>query len=265
MSWFDCLYRMCCCSICCDQRLSLLQLSDLPVVSKNSRTTWYRWLPPNFYDLLNRIRCSDHWLQVCNHCQGILKLAPKNYLFLKSSISTDHSTVNASMFQSHSKKIPFVLLLLLPSFARTVQISSCHPFFYDLSYCSLRSDSSPDFVFQVIAWQFWSVARGFSTWRWAKETMQRNVVLLSKTIVAQHFKLLTGLLHLCNFKFLSSCQHTSRNCCAGRSCSDHGEAVRLTLLADMEMLYIKETVFGVRDGAPLMDCTHPCLIALAAA
>ena len=104
MSWFDCLYRMCCCSICCDQRLSLLQLSDLPVVSKNSRTTWYRWLPPNFYDLLNRIRCSDHWLQVCNHCQGILKLAPKNYLFLKSSISTDHSTVNASMFQSLRRK-----------------------------------------------------------------------------------------------------------------------------------------------------------------
>jgi hypothetical protein len=38
-----------------------------------------------------------------------------------------------------------------------------------------------------------------------------------------------------------------------------------TLLADMEMLYIKETVFGVRDGAPLMDCTLPCLVALAAA
>jgi hypothetical protein len=38
-----------------------------------------------------------------------------------------------------------------------------------------------------------------------------------------------------------------------------------TLLADVEMLYIKETVFGVRDGAPLMDCTHPCLVALAAA
>ena len=35
--------------------------------------------------------------------------------------------------------------------------------------------------------------------------------------------------------------------------------------ADVEMLYIKETVFGVRDGAPLMDRTHPCLVALAAA
>jgi hypothetical protein len=38
-----------------------------------------------------------------------------------------------------------------------------------------------------------------------------------------------------------------------------------TLLADMEMLYIKEIMFGVRDGAPLMDCTHPYLVALAAA
>ena len=54
-------------------------------------------------------------------------MAQKNSLFLKSSISTDHCTVNASMFQSHSKKIPFVLLLLLPSFARTVQVSYCHP------------------------------------------------------------------------------------------------------------------------------------------
>ena len=35
--------------------------------------------------------------------------------------------------------------------------------------------------------------------------------------------------------------------------------------ADVEMMYIKETVFGVRDGAPLMDRSHPCLAALAAA
>ena len=35
--------------------------------------------------------------------------------------------------------------------------------------------------------------------------------------------------------------------------------------ADVEMMYIKETVFGVRDGAPLMDCSHPCRAALAAA
>ena len=27
--------------------------------------------------------------------------------------------------------------------------------------------------------------------------------------------------------------------------------------ADVEMLYIKETVFGVWDEALLMDCTHP--------
>jgi len=31
------------------------------------------------------------------------------------------------------------------------------------------------------------------------------------------------------------------------------------------VVYIKETVFGVRDGAPLMDRSHPCLAALAAA
>jgi hypothetical protein len=76
-----------------------------------------------FYDLLNRIRCSDH------HCQGILKLAQKNSLFLKSSISKDHCTVNSSISQSHSKKIPFVLLLLLPSFARTVRIQVATQFF----------------------------------------------------------------------------------------------------------------------------------------
>ena len=33
--------------------------------------------------------------------------------------------------------------------------------------------------------------------------------------------------------------------------------------ADVEMLYIKETVFGVRDGAPPMDRSHPCIAALA--
>jgi hypothetical protein len=32
----------------------------------------------------------------------------------------------------------------------------------------------------------------------------------------------------------------------------------------VKMLYIKEIVFGVRGGAPLMDRTHPCLVALAA-
>ena len=98
--------------------------------------------------------------------------------------------------------------------------------------------------------------------------MQRNVVLLSKTIVAQHFKLLTGLRHSYNFrvKFLSSGQHTYSN----HSNKVVAIIVKLyyqTLLADVEMLYIKETVtvFGVLDGAPLMDCTQPCLVALAAA
>jgi hypothetical protein len=91
----------------------------------------------------------------------------------------------------------------------------------------------------------------------------REVMLLSKTIVVQHFKLLTGLRHPCNFKFLSSGQHTYRNH------RDEVAAITVTqfdqtMLADVEMLYIKETVFGVRDGAPLMDCTHPCLVALAA-
>ena len=37
------------------------------------------------------------------------------------------------------------------------------------------------------------------------------------------------------------------------------------LLAHVDILYVRETVFGVLDGAPLMDCTHPCLVALAAA
>jgi hypothetical protein len=83
----------------------------------------------------------------------------------------------------------------------------------------------------------------------------------SKTIVAPHFKLLTGLRLSCTFKFLSSGQHAYRNHC------DEVAAITVklfnqTLLADGEMLYIKETAFGVRVGAPLMDHTHPCLVAL---
>jgi hypothetical protein len=59
-------------------------------------------------------------------------------------------------------------------------------------------------------------------------------------------------------------QHTYRNH------SDEVAAITVdlfkqTLLADVEMLCIKETVFSVLDGAPLMDCTHPCLVALVAA
>ena len=71
-------------------------------------------------------------------------------------------------------------------------------------------------------------------------------------------------------RFLRSGQHAYR--------SNHREtpgesvaAIVVTLFndqtppADVEMLYIKETVFGMRDGAPLMDCSHPCITALAAA
>jgi hypothetical protein len=66
--------------------------------------------------------------------------------------------------------------------------------------------------------------------------------------------------------FLSSGQHTYHNH------SDEVAAIVVklfdqTLQADVEMLYInlKETVFGALDGAQLMDSTHPCLVALAAA
>jgi hypothetical protein len=86
--------------------------------------------------------------------------------------------------------------------------------------------------------------------------MQRNVVLHSKTIVAQHFKLLTELLHSCNFKFLSSGHHAYCNS------SDEVAAIMVklfdqTLLADMEMIYIKETVFGVLNVAQLRTARTP--------
>ena len=66
-------------------------------------------------------------------------------------------------------------------------------------------------------------------------------------------------------RFLRSSQHAYRN---------HRERVAAIVVTlfndqtpadDVEMLYIKETVFGVKDGAPLMDRSHPCLAALAAA
>jgi hypothetical protein len=89
---------------------------------------------------------------------------------------------------------------------------------------------------------------------------------LSKTIAAQHFKfkLLTGLRLSCSFKSLSSGQHAYSNH------RDEVAAITVklfdqTLLAGVEMLGNKETVFGVRDGAQLMNSTHPCLVALAAA
>jgi hypothetical protein len=85
-------------------------------------------------------------------------------------------------------------------------------------------------------------------------------VRLSKTIV-QHFKLFTRLLLSCCF--LSSCQHAYRN----HSYRIVVIVVKLfdqTLLVDVAMLYIKETLFGVQDGEPLMDSTHPDPVTLAA-
>jgi hypothetical protein len=63
-------------------------------------------------------------------------------------------------------------------------------------------------------------------------------------------------------RFLRSGQH------AYRFNRDSAAALVVSLFQqtppdDVEMLYIKETVFGVRGGAPLMDSTHPCLVALA--
>jgi hypothetical protein len=51
--------------------------------------------------------------------------------------------------------------------------------------------------------------------------------------------------------------------------SAHNKAAILVSLfehtqqGDVEMLYIKETVFGVRNGAELIDSDHPCLVELA--
>jgi hypothetical protein len=88
------------------------------------------------------------------------------------------------------------------------------------------------------------------------------VVQLSKTIVAQHFKLLTGLHLSCSSKF--------QRPAAYRNHSDEVAVITVklfdqTLLADVGMLYIKEIVFCVLDEVPLMDHTQPCLVALAAA
>ena len=91
--------------------------------------------------------------------------------------------------------------------------------------------------------------------------MHRNAVLLSKTIVAQHFKLLTGLRHLLSYATSSFSPSASTHLVIVTVVPDEVAAITVklfdqTLLADMEMLYMKETVFCVQDGAPLMDCTH---------
>jgi hypothetical protein len=72
--------------------------------------------------------------------------------------------------------------------------------------------------------------------------------------VAPHFKLLTRLCLSCSF--LSSSQQAYSNHCNNVAAI----VVKLfdqTLAADGEMLYIKETVFGALNGAPLMDNMHP--------
>jgi hypothetical protein len=93
-----------------------------------------------------------------------------------------------------SKKIPFVLLLLLPSFARTAQVST-------------------------------------------------QIFMICSTAACVLTTVLTLYLLPDNsdFGFIGTVQ------------------------AAVEMLYVKETVFGVRDAAPLMDSKHPSLAALAAA
>jgi hypothetical protein len=97
--------------------------------------------------------------------------------------------------------------------------------------------------------------------------MQRNVVLLSKTSVAQHFKSLTGLRHSCNYKFLSSGQHAYRNH-RNKVAAITVKLFDQTLLADVEMLYIKETPVSshwpphrtgrsIRTGHSIQDATAP--------
>ena len=80
-----------------------------------------------------------------------------------------------------------------------------------------------------------------------------------------HFKLLTGLRHLCNFKFSPAASTHLVIVAPDEVAAITVKLFDQTLLADMEMLYIKENVFGEWDGEQLMDCTHPCLVALAAA
>jgi hypothetical protein len=88
----------------------------------------------------------------------------------------------------------------------------------------LLPDSS-DFVF---------IARVFSTssWHQVMETMPRNVVPFSKTIVEQHFKSFNA--PLMQLKVLSCCQHAYSKYC------DKIAAIVVKLPADMEMLCSKK-------------------------
>ncbi len=140
-------------------------------------------------------------------------------------------------------RIPPVLLLLLPSFARTVHVPTqsfmiCRTAVYVLTAVLtlyLLPDGC-DFVF---------IARGFSTWHRAnsaKEIMLRNFVRLSMTIAAPHFKLLTRL--RLSSRFLTSGQHKySKH--RDKIAATEVKLFDQTLPADVEMHYTKESVFGV--------------------
>ena len=205
MSWFDFLYRMCCCGMCCDQRLT----NDCNSVT----CKWCR----KIQGLLG-IGCFCPILMICWTGSAVLTT---DFVIIARVFSNWHrripcswnhrsvrTTVRsmqdiASMFQSHnsyhdsccyfpSKKIPFVLLLLLPSFARTAQVQVAAQFFKlvpdVLTCCQRILNLAP-----------------------SEGNNGEECGATLKTIVAQHFKLLTGLRHSCDFKFLSSGQHTYRN------------------------------------------------------
>ena len=125
-----------------------------------------------------------------------------------------------------------------------------HPIFYDLSYCRLRSDSRLCIYFQeILAFackRFWHLP-----------------AFPADFGICPH---LPARLRL-SYRFLCSGQHTYSN----NSDKLENAVIVVTLPAGVEMLSSlhQRTMFGdeigVRDGAPLMDRTHPCLVALAAA
>jgi hypothetical protein len=159
----------------------------------------------------------------------------------------------------------FVLLLLLPSFARTVQIQ--------------------------VAIQFFMICRTAACVLTAVLTLYFKLLPDSSDLLPEDSQLGAERRKQCRGMWcysprplwlsISSC---SQDCSIHATSSfspaasmhivivapDGVAAVTVklfdqTMLADTEMLYIKETVFGVLDGEPLIDCTHPCLVALAAA
>jgi hypothetical protein len=169
------------------------------------------------------------------------------------------------MFQSHSKKIPFVC-----------------------SYCCLALHEQ--FKFQV-ATQFFMICRTAAYALTAVLTLYFKLLPDTSDLLPEDSQLGAERRKQCRgtwcysprplWRSISSC---SQDCSIYATSSfspatsthlvivapDEVAAITVklfdqTLLADMEMLYINETVSCVRDGAPLMDCTHPCLVELAAA